>query len=72
MIILTDIVDIQESRPTPTKNLKQYVIHRYLNIKNITEAKIKVLFSGRLANEVTGIFLSRSVIETGNKEEKDY
>ena len=32
---------------------------------------MKVLFSGRLANAVTDIFLSRSVIETGNKEEKD-
>ena len=40
-------------------------------MKNITEAKIKVFFSGCLANEVTDIFLSRSVIETGNKEEKD-
>ena len=71
MMILTDIVDILESRTKPTKNLKTYVIHGYLNIKNITEAKIKVFFSGRLANEVTDIFLSRSVIETGNKEEKD-
>ena len=30
-----------------------------------------LFFSGRLANEVTDIFLSRSVVETGNKEEKD-
>ena len=34
-----DIVDIWESRPKPTKNLKTYVIRGYLsNIKNITEA----------------------------------
>ena len=71
MVILTDIVDIQESRPKPIKNLKQYIMRRYLNIKNIPEAKIKSLFSSLLTNEMTDIFLSRSVIETEKKEEKD-
>ena len=63
-MILTDFIDIQESRPKPTKHLNTYVIRGYFNIKNITEAKIKVLFSGRLANEVIDILFSRSVIET--------
>ena len=70
VVILTDSFDIQESRRKPIQHLKQYVIRRYLNIKNIPEATIKMLFWGRLANVVTDIFLSKSVIETEKKKKK--